>query len=99
MTMNLNFCFFNQNSNDAYEGTIQKAIKNIHKSIENCADVYALAVSAYALHLADHESKKMVVNRLKELAKTKGKRFGFDSPQSDSNDKNILPFPKTNSIF
>lgn len=34
-----------------------------------------MAVSAYALHLADLESKEMVVNRLKELAKTKGKRF------------------------
>lgn len=54
--------------------TIQKAIKNIIKSIENCSDVYALAVSAYALQLADHESNNMLLNRLMELAKSKGER-------------------------
>lgn len=68
------FQFFQQNSNSEYEKTIQKAIENIIKSIESCSDVYALAVSAYALQLAGHESKNMLVNRLMTLAKSKGKR-------------------------
>lgn len=70
----IKFLKFNQNSNGEYKVTIQKAIENIIKSIENCSDVYALAVSAYALQLADHESKNMLLNRLMELAKSKGER-------------------------
>lgn len=70
----IKFLKFNQNSNGEYKVTIQKAIENIIKSIENCSDVYALAVSAYALQLADHESKNMLLNRIMELAKSKGER-------------------------
>lgn len=65
-----------QNSSDAYDKTIEKAIENIVKSIEKCTDAYALAVSAYALQLAGHSSKNDVIARLKDLAKLNG-RYAF----------------------
>ncbi|XP_031636083.1 ovostatin-like, partial [Contarinia nasturtii] len=42
----------------------------VNKSIKNCSDVYALAVSAYALELAGHDSKKDVLVALKQLVKS-----------------------------
>ncbi|XP_031637598.1 pregnancy zone protein-like, partial [Contarinia nasturtii] len=60
----------NKSSNNNFEKTIEKAIDNIIKSIKNCSDVYALAVSAYALELAGHDSKKDVLVALKQLVKS-----------------------------
>lgn len=43
--------------------------------MKGCSDIYALAVSAYALQLANHDAKTEVLNRLNELAQSNGKRF------------------------
>lgn len=45
------------------------------RSLENCSDSYALAVSAYALQLANHASKSDALSRLKQLAQSNGKEF------------------------
>lgn len=58
----------NESSKTKYRTTIQRAIDHITKSVKNCSDVYALAVSAYALQLAGHKSKEAVLDRLQEMA-------------------------------
>lgn len=62
----------NKKLSDAYKTTIEMAIKNINGALKSCNDVYALAVCAYALQLADHRSKKDAINRLMKLAKSNG---------------------------
>ncbi|KAG4066172.1 hypothetical protein HA402_014472 [Bradysia odoriphaga] len=68
----------NHDSNREYEDTIQKALQNIVDSIDTCSDVYALAVSAYALQLAKHESKKVAFDRLLEHVQSNGNHKWWD---------------------
>lgn len=51
---------------------IEKAIENILKSVQTLDDVYAVAVVSYALELANHSSKKELIDRLISMAKTNG---------------------------
>ncbi|XP_055314135.1 CD109 antigen-like [Sitodiplosis mosellana] len=60
----------NKESTTTYKTTIEKAIANIVKFVNSCNDVYALAVCAYALQLANHSSKRVAINRLMKLAKS-----------------------------
>lgn len=58
-----------------YEAIIGKALKNVVDVLHSTSstDTYALSVAAYALHLANHESKASVLNKLMNVAKTNGK--------------------------
>lgn len=51
---------------------IEKAIGNILKSVQTLDDVYAVAVVSYALEIANHRSKKDLIDRLISMAKTNG---------------------------
>lgn len=51
---------------------IEKAIENILESVKVIDDIYAIAVTAYALQLADHKSKEVLTDRLISMAKTNG---------------------------
>lgn len=64
-----------QDSKNTYAQVIDKAIDNILKSIKTLDDIYAVAVVSYALELANHSSKKELIDRLISLAKTNGKSF------------------------
>lgn len=68
------------------------ALKNIVESVQNCSDVYALAVSAYALQLANHESKKLAIDRLRELAKVNGNKSIYYSNFEETNLIYLYPF-------
>ncbi|XP_037033232.1 CD109 antigen-like [Bradysia coprophila] len=68
----------NHNSNREYEDTIQRALQNITDSIDKCSDIYALAVSAYALQLANHRSKKVAIDRLLEQVQSNGNHKWWD---------------------
>lgn len=61
---------------------IDKAIENILKSVQTLNDVYAIAVVSYALELANHSSKKELIDRLISLAKTNGKILEISKIQS-----------------
>lgn len=63
-----------------YESTINKAIDYVMKSLEAQHDIYALAVSAYAMQLAEHPNKDKILDQLLRKATTKGKsKFAFKS--------------------
>lgn len=56
-----------------YDQTINKAIDYVIKSLEAQHDIYALAVAAYALQLAEHPKKDDILEQLLRKAATKGK--------------------------
>lgn len=58
-----------------YDDTINKAIQYVTKSLEAQHDIYALAVAAYALQLAEHQDRQIVLDRLLRKATTKGKQI------------------------
>lgn len=51
-----------------YDDTIDKAIQNIVAGLRSNNDVYAIALAAYALELADHEMKQEILDQI--LAKS-----------------------------
>jgi len=55
----------------AFQSTIDKAINNIATNLNDVDDTYILAVAAYALQLADHSSKKQILDQF--IAKTSEK--------------------------
>lgn len=56
-----------------YDQTINKAIDYVIKSLEAQHDIYALAVAAYAMQLAEHPNKDNILDQLLRKATTKGK--------------------------
>lgn len=65
------FCF--QKLQSDYEETIKKSIDHLIKSFdEQQDDVYPLAVTAYALQLADHEQKETILDSLVKYAIERG---------------------------
>lgn len=56
----------------AYQPTIDAAIKKVVNSLKDVDDIYALGVAAYALQLAQFESKDEVLNNLLNKAQSNG---------------------------
>lgn len=56
-----------------YDETINKAIDYVTKSLEAQHDVYALAVAAYTLQLAEHPNRESILDQLLRKATVKGK--------------------------
>lgn len=80
-------CAFLENRNKQskqYDSAIEKALKNIVDALQSASstDTYALSVAAYALHLANHESKTNVLNNLMNAAKTNGKNLTLNFRKS-----------------
>lgn len=57
---------------DTYQNTINKALDYIARNLQGLEDQYALALCAYALHLANHAQKDAAFRVLEGFAKTKG---------------------------
>jgi CD109 antigen len=64
---------FQQSSAQLYRNTINKALDYIVRNLEGLDDIYALAVSSYALHLAQHSAKDKVFNLLESKAQSSGR--------------------------
>lgn len=62
-----------RNVETTYEITINKAIDYVIKSLESQHDIYALAVAAYAMQLAEYPNKENILEQLLRKAVTKSK--------------------------
>ena len=61
-----------QYSTQLYRNTINKALDYIVKNLDGVDDIYALALSSYALNLAQHARKDLVFNIFEGKAQTSG---------------------------
>ncbi|XP_021920080.1 CD109 antigen-like isoform X2 [Zootermopsis nevadensis] len=61
-----------QYSNQLYRNTINKALDYIVRNLDGVNDVYALAISSYALNLAQHSAKDAVFNLFESKAQSSG---------------------------
>jgi CD109 antigen len=64
---------FQQYSNPLYRNTINKALDYIVRNLDGLDDIYALAISSYALNLAQHSAKDAVFNLFESKAQSSGK--------------------------
>lgn len=78
----------NQNSNQLYRNTINKAVDYIVRNLEGLDDIYALAVSSYALNLAQHSAKDAVFNLFEIKAQTSGDMKWWSKPIGMDDKKN-----------
>lgn len=49
----------------------------VARNLEGLNDTYAIAISSYALHLADHPSKNIAFNLLENKYENKGKNYSI----------------------
>ncbi|XP_055375533.1 thioester-containing protein 1 allele R1 [Condylostylus longicornis] len=80
---------FLENSNNIPEhrNVISNAINYLVKSLSTTNDVYPLAISAYALSVANHNTKNLVVQRLDSLATYEGDKKWWSKPYPVSEKK------------
>lgn len=71
----------NRHADAAYDETINKAIQYVVKSLKAQHDIYALAVAAYAMQLAEHPMKEDILNQLLRKSASKGKQSPHFSNQ------------------
>lgn len=64
----------NRDVETIYDDTINKAIQNVTQSLKGQHDIYALAVAAYALQLAEHPDRNVILDKLLRQATTDGKQ-------------------------
>jgi CD109 antigen len=67
-----NLYLFQKSSTQLYRNTINKALDYIVRNLEGLDDIYALAVSSYALSLAQHSAKDTVFNLFESKAQSSG---------------------------
>ncbi|KAJ9588470.1 hypothetical protein L9F63_018160, partial [Diploptera punctata] len=60
----------NQQETELYSNTVNKAVDYIVKNLDGIEDIYALALSNYALNLAQHAMKDTVFNMYESKAQT-----------------------------
>lgn len=58
----------NQEHSDKYQRTIDKALSHIESNLDNLNDTYAIAITAYALQLANHAAKDDLLEKLNSKA-------------------------------
>jgi CD109 antigen len=58
----------NKENATEYNETIKKAIEYIVQNLINVKDPYSLAIAAYALQLATHNSKKVILEKLNNMS-------------------------------
>ncbi|XP_049951328.1 CD109 antigen-like isoform X5 [Schistocerca serialis cubense] len=71
-----------------YHNTINKAVEYIVRNIDSINDTYAIAITAYALHLADHTAKDAAFNILESRAKTEGDMKWWSRSLGQEDEKN-----------
>ncbi|XP_023714120.1 CD109 antigen isoform X3 [Cryptotermes secundus] len=77
-----------QSSAQLYRNTINKALDYIVRNLEGLDDIYALAVSNYALHLAQHAAKDKVFNLFESKAQSSGDLKWWRKPIGVDDQKN-----------
>uniref|UniRef100_A0A2M4B954 CD109 antigen n=2 Tax=Anopheles marajoara TaxID=58244 RepID=A0A2M4B954_9DIPT len=78
----------NYNLRDKYKNTINKAIDYVYRNTESLDDTYALALAAYALQLADHSSKAVILAKLDAKATTDSDTKWWHKPIPEADAKN-----------
>ncbi|XP_050076546.1 CD109 antigen-like [Anopheles maculipalpis] len=78
----------NINLVDKYKNTINKAIDYVYRNTESLDDTYALALAAYALQLADHSSKGLILSKLDTKATTDSDSKWWHKPIPEAEQKN-----------
>uniref|UniRef100_A0A1Y9H2W1 CD109 antigen n=1 Tax=Anopheles dirus TaxID=7168 RepID=A0A1Y9H2W1_9DIPT len=78
----------NINLVDKYKNTINKAIDYVYRNTESLDDTYALALAAYALQLADHSSKGLILSKLDTKATTDSDSKWWHKPIPEADEKN-----------
>uniref|UniRef100_A0A336LNM3 CD109 antigen n=1 Tax=Culicoides sonorensis TaxID=179676 RepID=A0A336LNM3_CULSO len=87
----------NKNEHPEFQNNINRAIDYLVKNIENLDDIYAIALTAYALELANHNAKDFVLTRLDARAMNDGDTKYWNKPIPKSDDKNPW-YGKPNSV-
>lgn len=81
----------------AHRNAVNKAMDYIARNLEGLDDLYALAVAAYALQIADHNAKDYVLRILDSRAIVEnGKKF-WKKPVTGSDTKNVW-YKRPNSV-
>ncbi|XP_026469847.1 LOW QUALITY PROTEIN: CD109 antigen-like [Ctenocephalides felis] len=78
----------NQRNFDQYQNTINKALDYVARNLQGLEDQYALALCAYALHLANHAQKDSAFSILDGFAKTKDDAKWWSKPIPKSEERN-----------
>ncbi|XP_038106491.1 CD109 antigen isoform X3 [Culex quinquefasciatus] len=87
----------NRNLLPKYQNIVNKAVDYVARNIDGLNDVYALAIAAYALQLADHSSKDFTLSQLDGKATTDGDTKWWHKPIPESDSKNPW-YGKPNSV-
>lgn len=87
----------NKNLLPKYQNVVNKAMDYVARNIDGLNDVYALAIAAYALQLADHSSKDFTLSQLDGKATTDGDTKWWHKPIPESDSKNPW-YGKPNSV-
>jgi CD109 antigen len=90
----------NEKLKSEYERTIKKALNYIEEHLDDHNDTYSLAITSYALQLADHPKKNEVLEKLMSKSKEKdGLKYWEREPENEASTSNIyLPSYKPNSV-
>lgn len=87
----------NRNLLPKYQNIVNKAVDYVARNIDGLNDVYALAIAAYALQLADHSSKDFTLSQLDAKATTDGDTKWWHKPIPEADSKNPW-YGKPNSV-
>lgn len=87
----------NRNLLPKYQNVVNKAVDYVARNIDGLNDVYALAIAAYAMQLADHSSKDFTLSQLDAKATTDGDTKWWHKPIPESDSKNPW-YGKPNSV-
>uniref|UniRef100_A0A1Q3FP24 CD109 antigen n=1 Tax=Culex tarsalis TaxID=7177 RepID=A0A1Q3FP24_CULTA len=87
----------NKNLLPKYQNYVNKAVDYVARNIDGLNDVYALAIAAYALQLADHSSKDFTLSQLDAKATTDEDTKWWHKPIPESDSKNPW-YGKPNSV-
>lgn len=87
----------NKSTIPAHRNSVNKAMDYIVRNLEGLDDVYALAVAAYALQIADHNAKDYVLRVLDSRAIVKDGQKHWAKPIIGSDIKNIW-YKRPNSV-
>lgn len=77
----------NKHAFPEYAPVIEKAVAFVAKHLDTLDDVYATAVAAYALQLADHDGKADVLKQLDAKAHVHGERKHWTLKNDDGDEK------------
>ncbi|XP_068084683.1 CD109 antigen isoform X2 [Anabrus simplex] len=86
----------NQESAQAYGSAVNRALNYIGSNLDGLEDIYAIAISSYALHLANHPLKNAAFNLLESRANSTSEMKWWSKPIEKEDEKNpwhALPSP------